>query len=144
MKQSPISVERDFRIEFYDVDSMNVAWHGHYVKYMEIGRCALLDEIGYGYEVMAESGYLWPVVDMRLKYIRPLRFKQDARIKASLIEFENRLKIRFEIFDRESGEKTTTAESTQMAVEASTGESCFVSPKILIDKVEHILREKKR
>ena len=32
----------DFQVEFYDVDSMQVAWHGNYVKFMEVARCALL------------------------------------------------------------------------------------------------------
>lgn len=26
-------------VPFFDVDSMNIAWHGHYVKYLEIARC---------------------------------------------------------------------------------------------------------
>ena len=40
------SVEKEFKVEFFDVDAMKIAWHGNYVKYMEIGRCALLDELG--------------------------------------------------------------------------------------------------
>ncbi len=37
---------------FFDVDSMNVVWHGHYVKYLEVARCALLDQIGHNYNDM--------------------------------------------------------------------------------------------
>jgi acyl-CoA thioesterase FadM len=33
----------------FDVDTMNVVWHGHYVKYLEVARCALLDKIGHNY-----------------------------------------------------------------------------------------------
>ena len=40
-----IEASVEFRVEFYDVDSMGVVWHGNYVKYMELGRCALLDKI---------------------------------------------------------------------------------------------------
>ena len=40
-----IQVETIIEVPFHDVDVMRVAWHGHYVKYFEIARCALLDKI---------------------------------------------------------------------------------------------------
>ncbi len=135
VKKAEISVDVPFQVEFYDVDSMNVAWHGRYVNFLEIGRRALLDKIGYGYLEMNDSGYLWPVVDMRIKYVKPLLFGHRARVKARLVEWENRLKIKFEIVDDETGEILTRAETTQMAVDAGTGESLFVSPSCLTDAV---------
>ena len=56
---------------FHDCDPMNVVWHGNYFKYLEISRCALLSRYDYDYPQMLESGYLWPVVDARVKYVRP-------------------------------------------------------------------------
>ena len=52
---------------FFDIDSMDVVWHGHYVKYLELARCALLEKFDYGYVRMRESGFAWPIVDLRLK-----------------------------------------------------------------------------
>lgn len=138
MEKGLYTVEAKFKVEFYDVDSMNVAWHGNYVKYMEIGRCALLDEIGYGYPQMVESGYAFPVTGLNLKYIRSLRFNETATIKSTLIEYENRIKIRYEIYN-EKGELATKAESTQMALKISTWESEFVCPKVFTDKVEKLI-----
>ena len=135
-----IRAETEFRVEFYDVDSMNVAWHGNYVKFLELGRCALLDKIGYGYQEMNESGIAWPVVDLRIKYIKPLSFQQTARITADLLEYEHRIRIRYLISDRDSGEKTTTAETIQMAVDINTGESLFAAPAVLIQRVEALIR----
>ena len=40
-----ISKSVALKAQFYDVDSMNVVWHGNYVKYFETARCALLEEI---------------------------------------------------------------------------------------------------
>jgi len=39
--------EVELTVEFFDVDSMQIVWHGNYLKYMERARCALLDKIGY-------------------------------------------------------------------------------------------------
>ena len=56
-------------IPFHDVDMMHIVWHGHYVRYLEIARCALLDELDYNYNQMRDSGYGWPVIDMTRRSI---------------------------------------------------------------------------
>lgn len=131
--------ETKFRVEFYDVDSMEVVWHGNYVKYMEIARCDLLNKIGYGYKEMVASGYVFPVATMNLKYIRSLYFGKEYIIKAVLTEYENRIKIKYEIRDAETGEITTKAESTQMAMKMDSNEAQFVCPEIFTDKVKALI-----
>ena len=88
-------------IPFHDVDMMEVAWHGHYVKYFEIARCALLDQFDYNYPQMRDSGYAWPVIDLHLRYARPARFGQRVTVTATVREWENRLKISYLIRDQE-------------------------------------------
>ena len=39
--------ETTIEVQFYDLDPMNVVWHGNYFKYMEIARCELLKKIKY-------------------------------------------------------------------------------------------------
>ncbi len=123
-------------IQFYHLDPMNVAWHGNYVQFFENARCALLDQIDYNYPQMNESGYLWPVVDMRVKYVRPCRFGQKINITATLKEYENRLKIDYLITDANTGEKLTKGFTIQVAIEKTTGEMLFASPECLISKLE--------
>lgn len=135
MTEEPISVDVEFPVEFYDVDSMQIVWHGNYAKFMEVARCALLSELHYDYLAMEKSGYAWPVVDLHLKYIRPLRFRQRCRVTATLTEYENCLKIRYVFRDAESGAVVNKAESMQMAVDMKTLESCFVSPQCFLDCV---------
>lgn len=135
-----ISAETRFCVEFYDVDSMEVAWHGNYVKYMEVARCALLDKIGYGYKEMKETGFVFPVTNLSLKYIRSLFFGQWYIIKATLVEYENRIKIKFEIRDEKTGDVTTKAESTQMCVNVLDKRTLFECPEIFVKKVEALLK----
>ena len=131
MTEAEIIIE----IPFHDVDVMRVAWHGHYVKYMEIARCALLDKIDYNYPQMEASGYAWPIIDVRIRYAHPLRFQQKVRVKAQLEEWENRLKIKYQIEDVASGKRLTKGYTVQVAVEMSSGEMQFASPKILFQKL---------
>tara|TARA_R110000823_G_scaffold171736_9_gene304182 strand:- start:22700 stop:23116 length:417 start_codon:yes stop_codon:yes gene_type:complete len=129
----------ELEIPFHDVDSMNVVWHGHYTRYIELARCKLLESFGYGYREMWASGFLWPVVDLRLKYVRSARFGQIIRIEAHLVEWEYRLRIRYRIADAHSGEKLSTGYTTQVAVAADSGEMCYQSPPILAEKLESFL-----
>jgi len=68
-----LRIEIPVEVPFFDVDSMDVVWHGHYVKYLELARCTLLERIGHDYRQMKASGYLWPVVDLQLRYVRAAR-----------------------------------------------------------------------
>ncbi len=137
--QKILSVDTQFKVEFFDVDSMDIVYHGNYVKFLEIGRCALLDKIGYNYIDMRNEGFMFPIVELKVKYIRSLKFSQKATIRSYVTEYENCLKIRYEIYD-EDGNITTKAETSQMVVEMATGKTMFVCPRTLIEKVENLIK----
>ena len=123
------------QVQFYDIDSMDVVWHGNYVRYLETARCALLDKIGYNYVDMKASGYLWPVIDLQLRYIEPLIFNQKIKVQATLVEWENRLKINYVITDLDTGRRLTKASTTQVALDIDKKQMCFASPAILLEKL---------
>lgn len=129
------SVEVELTIPFHDVDAMGVVWHGNYFRYFEIAREKLLGKFNYGYREMKASGYLWPVVDTRVKYRGALTFEQTVRVRATLEEVENRLRIGYQIFDADSGKRLTTGYTIQVAVEEGSQELSFVSPPILFERL---------
>jgi len=135
-----IYAEAEITVEFYDLDPMQVVWHGNYVNYFEVGRRALLEKIGYSYDEMEKSGYAFPVTEVSAKYIGSLRFRDRARVKAILMEYENCLMIRYEIRNAQTGILTTKGTSTQMACDVMKHESCFVCPPILIKKIEAFIK----
>ncbi len=130
-----LSAEVDVTVPFHDVDMMAVAWHGHYLRYIELARCALLDRIDYNYPQMEASGYLWPVIDVRMKYIAPLRFGQTVRVRATLVEYQHRLKIDYLLYDPQSGKRTSKGYTVQVAVSKQSSEMCLASPQVLLDKL---------
>ncbi len=131
-----ISAEITLKAQFYDVDPMNVVWHGNYVCYFEQARCQLLDKIDYNYDAMRQSGYIWPIVDMQIRYIRPVKCFQEIIITATIVEYENRLKIKYIVSDKETAEVLTKAHTIQLAVKSDSGELCIETPLILTQKIE--------
>jgi acyl-CoA thioester hydrolase len=137
-----IWAEEEVTVEFFHCDPLRVVWHGNYINFFEYGRRALLAKIGYDYSQMEETGYAFPVIEVSAKFTGSLKFKDRAVIKAILDEYENRLRIKFEIRNAQTGEITTKGMSTQMAIDMKAGgESCFVCPRVLTDKVEKLINE---
>ncbi len=125
-------------VPFHDCDPMQVVWHGNYARYFEVARSALLRKMDYDYEDMSKSGYAWPIVDMRVKYIASARYAQKIKVVASLIEFESRLKIDYVITCVTTGKKLTKASTVQLAVDIATLELQFDTPEVLKQKMQGV------
>ena len=138
-KEGVLQAEIELNVPFFDVDMMEVVWHGHYVKYFEEARCALLDKLGHNYRQMRDAGYAWPVIDLQLRYIRGAQFGQRIRVRADLVEWENRLKINYLITDVATGERMTRGSSVQVAVEIASREMLLASPRVFVEAVERVL-----
>lgn len=134
-----LQVESEIVVPFFDIDLLQIVWHGHYVKYLEIARCALLDRLEHDYLQMRDSGYAWPVIDLQLRYIRGATFGQRLKVRADLVEWENRLKINYLISDAVTGERLTRGSTVQVAVEIATREMQLASPRAFIDAVERAI-----
>lgn len=136
MQNKAISVDISLKADYFDVDSMKVVWHGNYIKFYEQARCALLDSIGYNYNEMEYFGHVWPIVKLEVKYIKSIYFAQEFNVKATLAEYENRIRIEYIVYDKLSGDIINKGETVQMAVDIKTGTTLFVSPQELIKCVE--------
>jgi acyl-CoA thioester hydrolase len=135
MTKAIVACEVEIEVPFFDVDLMEIVWHGHYLKYFEVARCVLLDKIGYGYMAMRDSGYTWPVIDLRVRYVKPAKFGQKIIVHAEICEWENRLKMNYLIVDKKTGNRLTRGHTCQVAVEMATEEMCYESPAILWEKL---------
>ncbi len=133
-----ISADVHINVPFFDVDPMNIVWHGHYIKYFEIARCELLNKIGYGYREMRQSGYSWPIIDLHVRYVKSATLGQDLICTAKIVEYENRLKIVYEIICAKSGDRLTKGHSIQAAVSLGDNELQLVSPPVLLEKLSKL------
>ena len=135
-KQGAISAAVEVTVPFHDVDFAGVVWHGHYMKYLENARWALMDRLGFGLDAMVASGFLWPIVSAQVKYVRAARYGDRLRVQSSLIEWETRLAINYLIVDERDGARVGRAQTVQVAVERETGVMQFASPACLIERVQ--------
>lgn len=127
--------EIELEVPFHDCDMMAVVWHGNYFRYLEMARCALLRSFDYDYMQMRESGYAWPIIDAQIKYVGSARFEQRIKVRAQLVEWENRLRIDYLIRDAVTDARITRAYTVQVAVSLDAGEMQLASPPVLREKL---------
>ena len=138
-KEGAISTTIEATVAFHDIDIIGVMWHGHYLKYLENARWALMNQIGFGFEAMSASGFSWPIVEMHVKYVHAAKLGDQLRVRASLVEWENRVAVNYLVL-RADDERLARARSVQVAVAAHSGALQFTTPQPLLDCVQRALR----
>ena len=131
-----VEAELILKVPFHDIDPLEIVWHGNYIKYFEMARAELLDLIDYNYDKMRESGYAWPIIEVKLRYIKPATYGQKIKVHAKLTEHEYRMKINYIIYDVESGVRLTKGHTIQVAVDMKKEMLCLASPDVFLKKLE--------
>jgi acyl-CoA thioester hydrolase len=138
-KHSSISEHISCQVAFHDVDLAQVVWHGHYLRYLENARWALMRRLNFDLGTMMASGYLWPIVDLRVKYIRTADYEDRLNVRASLVEWQQRMVINYLITDELDGARVARAQTTQVAVRADNKELQLMLPQAFIECVDAAL-----
>ncbi|MFD1708281.1 acyl-CoA thioesterase [Siminovitchia sediminis] len=63
---------KEIQILYADTDMMGVIYHGNYIKWLELGRTQLIEDIGYNYLDMEKAGYYAPVYHLDITYKKPI------------------------------------------------------------------------
>ncbi len=76
--------ETSIIVRFNEVDAYQVAWHGHFVAWMEVGRNDLAGRFELNAQQIGAAGYRAPVVQLELNYKRPARFDEGLIVATSV------------------------------------------------------------
>mgnify|MGYP003623400516 CR=1 FL=1 len=113
-----LKASKEFEVRFSEVDSMNIVWHGSYALYFEDAREEFGKKYGLSYQLYFENECPAPLVELNLKYMKPLLHAQRARVD---ITFRNTLAAKvvfdYEIRLLEDESLVTTGTSTQVFVD---------------------------
>ena len=90
-------VHVDLEVPFHDVDVLQIVWHGHYYKYMELGRTALLRARGLDVADIRALGHRLLLVDSHCRHTFPLQYADRVRVSAWFASVAPRLVIAYRI-----------------------------------------------
>ena len=85
-------------VPFYDLDPMQIVWHGNYFNYFEDARRELLEHLGIDlYKYFEKTKTIFPIIRTSTKHIYPLRHRDEFICKATLVDARFKLVVDFEI-----------------------------------------------
>jgi len=112
------AVDVELEVPFHDVDALNIVWHGHYYKYAEIGRTALMRSRGLDYGSPATVGRGSVVIETRCRYAYPLRYGNKFRVRSWFLDVEHRICIAFEIYNITENRRSARGFTTMATIDA--------------------------
>ena len=105
----------EFPVRFSEVDSMQVVWHGHYVKYMEEGREDFGRKFGINYMLIRSNGYMAPVVKLVCDYKKTLSYDDTVMVETTFVDSDAaKIIYKFNIYRASDRELVATGESIQV------------------------------
>jgi acyl-CoA thioester hydrolase len=114
--------EYPVRAQPHHTDYAGVVWHGSYVAWMEEARVECLRSIGIDIADLAALGCDLPVVEMSLRYLRPIRMGMVAVVKTRIAQMEGvRINWDYQIQSPDGQELYLTGRVTLVAVDREKG-----------------------
>lgn len=105
----------EFPVRFSEVDSMQIVWHGHYVKYMEEGREDFGRKFGISYMMIKAAGYMAPVVKITIDHKKALSYDDRVIVETRYIDSDAaKIIYSFRIYRASDKELVATGESIQV------------------------------
>ena len=130
-----ITAENRIKIRYDEVDKMGYVYHGNYAKYYHISRTELLRKVGISDRELENYNIILPVIEMNVRYIKPVFYDDTITIKTSLKEApKSRIKFHHEAFNQ-NNEKINEAEITLVFVDQNTRKP-MRAPEIVLEKLE--------
>ena len=130
--------ETKITVRFNEIDAYRVAWHGHYVAWMEIGRNALAGRFDLDAFQLAALGYLGPVVALELRFLRPARFNDELTIRTTLRRTQTATLEFITTIVGPDGTKLATGVTTHALIDLD-GVLLFQLPTVIAERVKRLL-----
>lgn len=111
----------NLRVRYSETDKMGYCYYGNYAQFFEVGRVEALRSLGFSYRELEESGVMLPVLDFKIKYIKPALYDDLLTVKTMISkEPSTRLYFEYETYN-EQGDLLNKAETTLVFVDGETG-----------------------
>lgn len=109
------------KVQYYETDQMQIVHHSNYIKWFEEARNYLLEEIGFSYQKMEETGIVVPVLSVQADYKSMVRFGETVEIEAKVTTFTGvKLIVSYEVRDSDTQEVRTVGETKHAFLDKET------------------------
>jgi acyl-CoA thioester hydrolase len=120
-------------------DYAGVAWHGTYIAWMEEARVECLRHLGIDFANLVALGCDLPVVELSVRYHRPVRMGQAAIVKARMVDITGvRINWDYQIESPDGEDMYVSARVTLVAVDREKGKILRQLPAAIKDALTKV------
>lgn len=131
-RNSPSWFEYPVKAHPHHTDYAGMVWHGAYIAWMEEARVEYLSAIGIEYTDLVNSGCNLPVVDLSVRYHKPMYMGMTGVVKSRMQSMEGvKLVWEYEIADAQNHDVFVTGHVTLVPVDAEQGKILRRLPPVL-------------
>ena len=88
----------EHKVQYYETDKMGISHHSNYIRWMEEARTDFLEQLGWGYDRLEESGIVSPVTALECRYKANTTYPDRVLIRVTVAEMTGvRLRIKYEM-----------------------------------------------
>ena len=73
------------RVRYPETDRMDVAWHGHYLAWFELGRTESLRAAGFSYKQVEEEGFYLVIAEVSCRYLAPAHYDDLLTLRTKVV-----------------------------------------------------------
>lgn len=118
------------RVRYCDTDRMGVAHHGSYVAWFEEARTEWMRRRGRSYRQMEDDGLLLQIVDLSVRYLRPIDYDDVVLIGVAVSgRSKAAITLEYQVTRADTGELTTTG-MTRLACVSREGRPRRLPPDL--------------
>ncbi len=115
------TAETQIRVRYAETDQMGYVYYGHYAMYYEVGRADAMRQLGFTYRDLEEMGIMMPVLDSKIRYLKPARYDDLLTIKVIIPSLPAvKMNFTYEITN-EKGELINQGETTLAFIDMENG-----------------------
>lgn len=127
------------KVYYSDTDSFGVVWHGSYLRWLEMGRVELCNEMGLNINELHAQDIALPVVSLNVKYKSSARLEDVMIIETEIAEFKGfTVTFKQSIKSKETGKTFIEADFVVVAI-SNDGKLYRRMPKVLTDKFNEVM-----
>ena len=128
------------RIRYDEVDKMGYVYHGNYAKYYHISRTELLRKIGISDRELETHDILLPVIELNIKYLKPVFYDDIITIRTSLHNIPTSRMIFHHEVRSNTNEIINRATSTVAFVDINTRKP-MKAPQFIVNKIKSYIEK---
>ena len=105
-------------VPFHDVDALRIVWHGHYLKYFELARTALMRARGLDVEDVIALGYRQLVIESHCRHSFPLHYGDLFEVQVRVAELPHRIRFDFVVWNVKHQRRSARGSTTLVTTDA--------------------------